>query len=78
MVVKALMNLIGAIIGIFKKLMCFLNIKRGRRNSGSVLPLHTIPTGQETPVTHSLPSNDHADVRLRNFLFLEFLFSLIL
>lgn len=70
-IVKKIFGLFYGIVAIFRKLLCFLNIKRGRRNSGGVLPLHTDGKGDivSSVIQQSLPSNDHTDVSYQNITF---------
>ena len=55
-IVKKLLGLLFGILGIFKRLLCFLNIRRGRKNSGTILPLHAERV--EGSVPQSVPGND--------------------
>ena len=55
-VVKKLFGLLFGILGIFKKLACFLNLKRGRKNSGTILPMHAETVSHSVP--QSVPSNE--------------------
>ena len=52
-------GIIGFFLGIvklFNRMLCILHIKRGRKNSGTILPMHSDTIKNE--IQTSLPSNE--------------------
>lgn len=58
---KKILGFFLGIVSVFNKMLCFLHIKRGRKNSGTLLPMHADTIKNE--IQTSLPTNDLNEVR---------------
>lgn len=52
---------------IFNKLLCFLHLRRNRKNSGTILPMHMKQTLLNSDITLPVPTNEVSFINQFNY-----------